>query len=46
MEVYHLLLGEFEPEPEGAVGVITAGTDPAAAIRLAEEIAGVAGERG
>ena len=31
---------------EGAVGVITAGTDPAAAIRLAEEIAGVAGERG
>ncbi len=46
LEVYDLLLGEFEPEPEGAVGVITAGTDPAAAIRLAEEIAGVAGERG
>jgi len=28
------------------VGVIAAWTDPAAAIRLAEEIAGVAGDRG
>jgi predicted kinase len=46
MEVYDLLLAEFEPEPDDARGVIPAGVDMAEAIRRAEEIAGLAGETG
>ncbi len=46
MAVYDLLLGEYEPEPDGSAGVIAPGTDPVAAIRLAVKIAGLAGERG
>ena len=46
LEVYDLLLGEFEPEPEDSPGVITQEVDVAEAIRRAEEIAGLAGETG